>query len=113
MIEPLLPNKPRGVGVPTLRINQQPGSGPGKHEIAVDAELPGFQPLSFSREIEFALSSQRQNGIGGIFRTYLRVTPRSRRRHRIPLRVSTRSAGRAREDLFGKIFAGRADAAKL
>jgi hypothetical protein len=42
--------------MPILRIDQQPGSGPGKHRIAVNAEVPGLQPLSFSREIEFALS---------------------------------------------------------
>ena len=39
-----------------LRISQQPGSGPNRLQIAVNAEIPGFQALSFTREIEFELS---------------------------------------------------------
>jgi hypothetical protein len=42
--------------MPILRISQHPGSGPNRHQIGVNAEIPGFQPLSFSREIEFGLS---------------------------------------------------------
>ncbi len=57
--------------MPTLRIIQQPGSGPNRHQIAVNAEIPGFQPLSFSREIEFALSPQDGEKIRWYLEDYL------------------------------------------
>jgi hypothetical protein len=73
-------NFKRGVGMPTLRIDQQPGSGAGIHRIAVNAEVPGLQPLSFSREIEFALSLQERNGSDGILKTISNSTKTRRRR---------------------------------
>jgi len=43
--------------MPILRISQQPGSGPNRHQITVEAEeVPGFQRSRISREIQFALS---------------------------------------------------------
>jgi hypothetical protein len=45
--------------VPILRINQQAGGVANRYRIAVSAvDVPGFQPSSFSRSIEFALSPQ-------------------------------------------------------
>src|SRR5271155_3646119 len=54
-----------------LRISQQPGSGPNKHQIAVNAEIPGFQPPSFAREIEFVLSPRDGEKIRWYLEDYL------------------------------------------
>ena len=50
-----------------LRINQHPGGAPNRYRIDVSAEIPRFQPPSFSRDIEFALSPQD----GELIRWYL------------------------------------------
>ena len=45
--------------MPILRVNQQPGTAPNLYRIEVSAsEIPGFQPPSFSREIQFVVSPQ-------------------------------------------------------
>ena len=54
-----------------LSISQQPGSGPNRHQIAVEAEVPGLQRLSFNREIEFALSPQDGERIRWYLEDYL------------------------------------------
>ena len=96
--------------MPTLRISQQPGSGPNRHQIAVNAEIPGFQPLSFSREIEFALSPQDGEKIRWYLEDYLQFDEDPA--PQIAARVERLMAERG-EDLFRKIFAGRDDAAQL
>jgi tetratricopeptide (TPR) repeat protein len=97
--------------MPTLRISQQPGSGPGKHQIAVSAEnIPGIQNLSFSREIEFALSPREAERIRWYLEDYLQFDEDPA--PQIAARVETLMAERG-EDLFRKIFAGRDDASQL
>jgi hypothetical protein len=96
--------------MPTLRINQQPGSGPGKHQIAVNAELPGLQPLSFSREIEFALSPQERERIRGYLEDYLQFDEDPA--PKIAARVETLMAERG-EALFRAIFEGQYEASQL
>jgi CHAT domain len=96
--------------MPTLRIDQQPGSGPGRHRIAVKAEIPGVQPLSFSREIEFALSPPDAERIRWYLEDFLQFDEESA--PQIAARVETLMAERS-EDLFRKIFAGRDDASQL
>jgi hypothetical protein len=96
--------------MPTLRIDQQPGSGPGKHRIAVNAELPGVQALSFSREIEFALSPSEAERIRWCLEDYLQFDEEPA--PQIAGRVETLMAERG-EDLFRKIFAGRDDASQV
>jgi len=44
--------------VPVLRINQHPTGTPNRYRVDVSAEVPNFQPPSFSRDIEFVLSPQ-------------------------------------------------------
>jgi hypothetical protein len=44
--------------VPVLRINQHPTGTPNRYRIDVSAEVPHFQPPSFSRDIEFVLPPQ-------------------------------------------------------
>jgi tetratricopeptide (TPR) repeat protein len=97
--------------MPTLRIDQQPGSGPGKHWIAVAApDLPGVQPLSFSREIEFALSPSEAERIRWYLEDYLQFDEDPA--PQIAARIETLMAERG-EDLFRQIFEGRNDAAQL
>ena len=97
--------------MPTLRISQQPGSGANKHQISVTAEnLPGVQNLSFSREIEFALSPQEAERIRWYLEDYLQFDEDPA--PQIAARVETLMAERG-EDLFSKIFAGRDDAMQL
>ena len=96
--------------MPILRIDQQPGSGPGRHRIAVNAELPGVQALSFSREIEFALSPSEAERIRWYLEDYLQFDEDPA--PQIAGRVETLMAERG-EDLFRKIFAGRDDASQL
>src|SRR5271156_5315129 len=97
--------------MPTLRISQQPGSGLNRHQIAVEAEeIPGFQPLSFSREIEFALSPQDAEKIRWYLEDYLQFAqdPAPQIAARVEKLIAERGEG-----LFRKIFAGREDAAQL
>ncbi len=44
--------------MPVLRINQHPTGTPNRYRVDVSAEVPNFQPPSFSRDIEFVLSPQ-------------------------------------------------------
>jgi tetratricopeptide (TPR) repeat protein len=44
--------------VSVLRISQHPTGTPNRYRVDVSAEVPGFQPPSFSRDIEFVLSPQ-------------------------------------------------------
>jgi hypothetical protein len=95
----------------TLRISQQPGAGPNKHQIAVNAEnIPGFQNLSFSREIEFALSPQQAERIRWYLEDYLQFDEDPA--PQIAARVETLVADRG-EALFCSIFEGRNDAVRL
>jgi tetratricopeptide (TPR) repeat protein len=93
-----------------LRISQQPGSGPNKHQIAVYAEIPGFQPPSFSREIEFALSPQDGEKVRWYLEDYLQFDEDPA--PKIAARVETLMAERG-EALFRAIFEGRNDAILL
>ncbi len=93
-----------------LRISQQPGSRPNRHHIAVDAEVPGFQPLSFSREIEFALSPQDGEKIRWYLEDYLQFDEDPA--PQIAARVESLMAERG-EALFRAIFEGRNDAIRL
>src|SRR5271166_3561811 len=94
----------------TLRISQQPGSGPDRHHIAVNAEIPGFQPLSFSREIEFALSPQDGEKIRWYLEDYLQFAqdPAPQIAARVEKLITERG-----EALFRSIFEGRNDATRL
>jgi hypothetical protein len=96
--------------MPTLRIAQQPGSGSGKHQIAVKAELPGLEPLSFSREIEFALSPQEAERIRWYLEDYLQfdADPAPQFAARVEQLLIERG-----EALFRAIFEGRNDAVQL
>ena len=96
--------------MPTLRIDQQPGSGSGKHRIAVYAELPGLHALSFNREIEFALSPSEAERIRWYLEDYLQFDEDPA--PQIATHVEQLMAERG-EDLFCKIFAGRDDASRL
>ena len=49
--------------MPTLRINQNPGAKPGSYRIDVTAEIPDRAAMSFSREIDFALTLQQAEQI--------------------------------------------------
>jgi CHAT domain len=93
-----------------LRISQQRGSGPNRHHIAVEAEVPGVQRLSFSREIEFALSPQEAERIRWYLEDYLQFDENPA--PQIAARVETLMTERG-EDLFRKIFEGRNDAMRL
>ncbi len=93
-----------------LRISQQPGSGLDKHQIAVNAEIPGFQPLSFSREIEFALSPQDGEKIRWYLEDYLQFAQDPA--PQIAARVE-QLMGERGEALFRAIFEGRNDAVQL
>ena len=44
--------------MPVLRINQHPTGVPNRYRVDVSAEIPHFQPPSFSRDIEFVLTPQ-------------------------------------------------------
>jgi tetratricopeptide (TPR) repeat protein len=58
--------------VPILRVNQHPGCAANHYRIDVSAaEVPGFQPPSFSRDIEFALSSHDGERIRWYLEDYL------------------------------------------
>lgn len=58
--------------VPILRINQQPGGTPNRYRIDVSAgDLPGFQPLNFTTEVEFSLSPQDGERIRWYLEEYL------------------------------------------
>ncbi len=97
----------------TLRISQQPGSGPNKHQIAVEAEIPeipGLQRLSVQREIEFALSPQEAERIRWYLEDYLQFDEDPA--PRIAARVETLMADRG-EALFRAIFEGQNDAVQL
>jgi hypothetical protein len=96
--------------MPTLRIDQQPGSGPGKYRIAVSAELPGLQALNFNREIEFVLSPSEAERIRWYLEDYLQFDEDPA--PQIAKRVEALMAERG-EDLFRKIFEGRSDASQL
>jgi hypothetical protein len=96
--------------MPTLRIDQQPGSGPGKHRIEVNADLPGVQALSFSRGIEFALSPPDAERIRWYLEDYLQFDEDPA--PQIAARVETLMAERG-DALFRAIFAGRDDASQL
>ena len=96
--------------MPTLRIDQQRGSGPGKHRIAVNAELPGLQTLSFSREIEFALSPPDAERIRWYLEDYLQFDEDPA--PEIAASVETLMAERG-DALFRAIFEGRNDASQL
>ncbi len=93
-----------------LRISQQPGSGPNKHRIHVEAEIPGLLPPSFSREIEFALSSQDAEQVRWYLEDYLQFAQDPA--PRIAARVEKIMAERG-EALFRAIFEGRNDATLL
>lgn len=54
-----------------LRIIQQPGSAAGKHRIAVEAQVPNLQTLSFAREIEFSLTAEDDERIRWYLEDYL------------------------------------------
>jgi tetratricopeptide (TPR) repeat protein len=94
----------------TLRINQQPGSAENRHQIAVEAEIPGFQRLSFSREIEFALSPQDGEKIRWYLEDYLQFDEDPA--PQIAARVEALMTERG-EALFRAIFEGRNDAVQL
>ena len=50
--------------MPTLRINQHPGSAEDRYRIEVSgSDIPGLQPQTLSTEIEFALSPQDRERI--------------------------------------------------
>jgi tetratricopeptide (TPR) repeat protein len=58
--------------MPILRVNQQPGTAPNLYRIEVSAsEILGFQPPSFSGEIEFAVSPQDGERIRWYLEDYL------------------------------------------
>jgi tetratricopeptide (TPR) repeat protein len=96
--------------MPTLRIIQQPGSGPNKHQVAVEAEVPGFLRSNFSREIEFALSPQDREKIRWYLEDYLQFDEDPA--PQIAARVERLMAERG-ETLFSAIFDGRNDAMRL
>jgi tetratricopeptide (TPR) repeat protein len=96
--------------MPTLQINQQAGSAPGKHRIAVNADLPGLQALSFSREIEFELSPQERERIRWYLEDYLQFDEDPA--PKIAARVETLMAERG-EALFRAIFEGQNEASQL
>jgi tetratricopeptide (TPR) repeat protein len=105
------PGLQRGLSnMAVLRISQQPGSGPNRRQIAVNAEIPGFQPLSFSREIEFALSPQDGEKIRWYLEDYLQFAQDPA--PQIAARVEELMAERG-EALFRAIFEGRNDAVQL
>jgi len=93
-----------------LRISQQPGSGPNKHQIVVSAEIPGFQSPSFSREIEFALSPQDGEKIRWYLEDYLQFAeaPAPQIAARIEILMAERG-----EALFRAIFDRRNEAIQL
>ena len=62
-----------------LRINQHPTGAPNRYRVDVSAEVPNFQPPSFSRDIEFVLSPQEENASAGILKTFFNSM---RNRHR-------------------------------
>jgi hypothetical protein len=96
--------------MPTLRIDQQPGSGPGKHRIAVNAELPGVQALGFSREIEFALSPAEAERIRWYLEDYLQFDEDPAPQIAGSVEALMAERGDAR---FRAIFEGRNDAVQL
>jgi hypothetical protein len=81
--------------MPILRISQQPGSAPNTHRIA-DAKIPGFQPLSFSREIEFALSLQDGEKLRWYLEDYLQFAQDPAPQSFLPTRPETRPARSSR-----------------
>jgi hypothetical protein len=93
-----------------LRISQQPGAGPNRHQIAVQSEVPGFQALNFSRDIEFALSPQDGEKIRWYLEDYLQFA--QDHAPQIAARVEKLMAERG-EELFRVIFEGRNDAIQL
>jgi tetratricopeptide (TPR) repeat protein len=96
--------------MPTLRISQQPGSGPNKHRIDVEADVPGFQRFTFTREIEFALTPRDGEKIRWYLEDYLQFAQDPA--PKIAARVETLMAQRG-EALFRAIFEGRTDAVQL
>lgn len=58
--------------MPTLRINQHPGSAENHYRIEVSIEgIPGFQPQGLSTEIAFALAPQDRERIRWYFEDFL------------------------------------------
>jgi hypothetical protein len=96
--------------MPTLRISQQPGAGPDKHQISVEADIPGFQRLSFSREIEFVLTPEDGEKIRWYLEDYLQFDEDPA--PQIAARVEALMADRG-EALFRAIFEGPYDAVQL
>src|SRR5258708_2547315 len=96
--------------MPTLRIAQQPGARPDRHQIAVNAEIPGLHPLSFSREIEFALSPREAEQIRWYLEDYLKFMQDPA--PQIAARAERLMAERG-EALFAAIFEGSNEAVRL
>ncbi len=93
-----------------LRITQQPGAGPGRHRVFVEAQVPGLQALSFSREIEFALTADDGERIRWYLEDYLHFVHDPAPKIAAGVETLMRERGEA---LFRAIFDGQANAIKL
>ena len=93
-----------------LRISQQPGSAPGKHRVAVEAQVPSLQPLSFTREIDFALTASENERIRWYLEDYLQFVHDPAPKIAAGVEELMRERGEA---LFRAIFDGQASAFKL
>lgn len=97
--------------MPILRINQQPGSAPNHYRIDVSAvDVPGFQPPSFSRPIEFVMSPQDGERIRWYLEDYLQFDedPAPTIANRVEQLMAERG-----ETLFRSIFEGLNEGVQL
>ncbi|MCC2111468.1 MAG: CHAT domain-containing protein [Hyphomicrobiales bacterium] len=93
-----------------LRIIQQPGSAAGKHRIAVEAQVPNLQTLSFAREIEFSLTAEDDERIRWYLEDYLQFVHDPAPKLAAGVEALMRERG---EELFRALFEGQPNATRL
>ena len=97
--------------MPTLRINQQPGSGENRYRIELSAQdVPGFQPDTVDRDIEFVLSPQERESIRWYLEDFLQFDQDPA--PKIAKEIEALMADRG-EDLFRAILEGSRGAIQL
>ena len=93
-----------------LRMAQLPTSSSQRHRIAIEAQVPGLQSLSFFREIEFALTANENERIRWHLEDYLQFAHEHAPKIAEGVEMLMRERGEA---LFRAIFYGQPNAIKL